>query len=172
MKHVPIYIILVLLFLLLTCNNNGVRNTTTVVTKHDTTVVNHVITDTVKLFDTVVRNVRDTIVEGFEFQMHEFHHTIDDSLISGTITVEAPFNPLLKYSLNAKSFHTTKTTEIKETSLKGFLYGGEITVLPLLNTMQLNVAYQSNVGDVYKVGYGYDFTHSNRVLSIGYLKRF
>lgn len=174
MKHVPIYIILVLLLLVVTCSDNKTSciDRTKAVVEYDTTIIHHTIRDTITSFDTIVKNTRDTIVDSVKYSLNEYHYKVNDSLITGEIVVEAPFNPILRYELTANSFHTTEYTKETITNLRGFLYGGQITIDPLLTNLQGTLAYQNKRGSMYSLGLGFDFTNKNRLISVGYLKKF
>ena len=173
MKQVPIYILIVVVICLFTCNDSNThsieeRDITSVIS--DTLITTYTITDTLVQYDTIV-SLRDTFICD-TVTMNEYVYDIDDSLITGEIVVQGISNPNLKYSLSTKSFHTTKHTTVTEKNLRGFLYGGEITVQPILNTMQFKVAYQNKKGNIYNLGAGFDFYNTNPIVTIGYLKRF
>jgi hypothetical protein len=175
-KSIPICIILVLILITFTCNDEiGTRSESNIIKEvvtHDTTIVTITITDTLTVPYKVVESIRDTIYRSVDFPINEYHYTIDDSLIAGTIVVEAPFNPVLKYSLTSKTFNTTTKVEKTERNLRGFLYGGQVSVVPLISNIEANIAYQNKRGDIIKLGLGYDFTHNNKLITVGLLKRF
>ena len=174
MKHVPIYIILVLLIVLLTCNSNGKAPnpikeyvyTTDTIVEVDSFYYTDIVVDTFIITDT------DTLIEYGRYSVNEYHYNITDSLLDGSIVIKSPFKPILDFNYKLKSYTIKDSVYVKDNSLKGFLYGGGFTISPPLNIMQVNLAYQSNRGDVVNIGFGYDFTQDNRVLTFGFLKRF
>ena len=173
MKQVPIYILIGIVICLFTCNNSNThsieeRIVTSVI--HDTLITTYTITDTLVQYDTTIF-VRDTIICD-TVSVQEYVYDINDSLITGQIIVQGISNPNLKYTLTTKAFHTTKHTEIIEKNLRGFLYGGQITVEPIMSQFEINIAYQNKQGNIFKLGGGFDFYNSNPIITIGYLKRF
>ena len=174
MKHVPIYIILVLLILLLTCNNNSEPVNPVIEYVHHTDTILRIDSfyHTNIEVDTVIKTATDTLIRYGNYNISEYHYIIDDSLLSGEVIAKAPFKPVIDFKYKLKSYTIKDSIYIKEMSLKGFLYGGQISITPLISIIEANIAYQSNKGDIFKAGYGYDFNNKNRIITIGYLKRF
>ena len=173
MKHVPIYIILVLLILLLTCNNKTeykpikeYYHTTDTIIRVDTFTHNDL------RVDTIIKTDTDTLIEYGYYNNSEYHYLIDDSLLTGTIIAKAPFKPVIDFNYSLKSYTIKDSIYVKEKPLKGFYYGGSVSVNPLIQNLEANLAYQNNKGSIFKVGLGYDFNHNNKLITIGYLKRF
>ena len=173
MKHVPIYIILVLLIILLTCNTRTdykpikeYYHSTDTIVRIDT--FNH--TDIV--VNTIVKTNTDTLIEYGYYNNSEYHYIIDDSLLTGEIIAKAPFKPVIDFKYKLNSYTIKDSVYVKEKSYRGFLYGGTVSVDPLLSIIEANIAYQNKKGDLFKVGLGYDFTNKNRLISVGFLKRF
>ena len=171
MKHVPIYILLVLIIALLFRGCESGQSTNEVIITNDTIVNTYTITDTIVRYDTAMY-VRDTILNNDTLQVNVYTYAIEDSLVKGTITMEGVFNPNLSYDLAFKSFHTTQHTKVIEKNLRGFLYGGQLTVEPLVSQLEINLAYQFKQGNIIKAGLGYDFNQQNPIITIGFLKRF
>ena len=38
--------------------------------------------------------------------------------------------------------------------------------------LKINLAYQNRLGNQFILGYGWDFQHSNQLVTVGFLKRF
>ena len=171
MKHVPIYILLVLIIVLLFrgCDSGATTNKATI--ERDTITYTHILRDTIIHYDTAIY-LRDTILSNDTLPVNLYTYNIEDSLVKGTITMQGVFNPNLSYDLAFKSFHTTQHTKEVERNLRGFLYGGQLTVEPLMSQLEINLAYQFKRGDIIKAGLGYDFNQQNPIITIGFLKRF
>lgn len=174
MKHIPIYIILGLIILLLTCNGNEKNSTPIEEYHHSTDTIVRVDSFYLKDIhvDTVIKTDTDTLIEYGSYNISEYHYVIDDSLLSGEVIAKAPFKPSVDFKYKLKSYTIKDSTYIKEKSLKGFLYGGEVSVKPLITNIQGNLAYQNDRGDIFKIGLGYDFSNQNQLITVGYLKRF
>ena len=171
-KYVPIAILLVFIVSLLTCNSSttSVINSVKTVITNDTTVIYTVKTDTVIRYDSII-SLRDTIICD-TLTISKYIHNIDDSLITGTIVIESALKPILTYELTTKSFHTDKTITKTITNLKGFMYGGGLTVEPLLSQLEINAAYQFKRGNILSLGLGYDFQNQNQLIKVNFLKKF
>ena len=141
-------------------------------------------TDTIVKFDTVNRvNLQvDTVIDldtliQIEFQeygyaLHEYHYKINDSLLTATIIAKSPFKPDIDFNYNIKQFTIKDSVFVKEKSLKGFYYGGEAVVYPLLSQMFISVAYQDNRGQLFDISLGRDFDNKTNLIKLGYKKRF
>ena len=173
MKYFYIIIcsIVTLLFISKGCNTieNDIIDSTTVI--NDTIIKTYVLKDTIIQYDSIIY-ISDTIINNDTIGINSYVYHIDDSLVSGTITAKGIFDPNLNYDLAFKSFHTTKHAREVKKNFRGVLYGGEITVEPLLSSLELNLAYQFKRGDIVKLGLGYNLNTSNKIITVGFLKRF
>ena len=177
MKHASLYSALVLVICLLmlkTCApvEGNTRLIDVVTIERDTIVSYRTVSDTVVEYNTVVDSIHDTIINNVSYPVNEYTFNVVDSVINGTITVQSPFKPVLRYELTTQSKTITKHTTTTITNLKGFMYGGQLTVEPILSQIEINIAYQNKKGNIYKVGGGYDFHQQKPIVTIGLLKRF
>ena len=173
MKYFYIIIIsaIALLFICRGCNTDSDNVISNTVVINDTIVKTYIIKDTLIQYDSIM-HIRDTIIDNDTIAVNSYTYHINDSLVSGTITATGVFDPNLSYDLAFKSFRTTKHTKETIKSLRGVLYGGEVTVEPLLSSLELNIAYQFKRGDIVKLGVGYNLNTNNKLITVGFLKRF
>ena len=173
MKYLYIIFASIVFVLFISKGCNTIEDDTLVdtVVIHDTIVKTYTIKDTLIQYDSII-HINDTIINNDTIGINSYVYHIDDSIVSGTITATGVFDPNLSYDLAFKSFHTTKHTKEIKKNLRGVLYGGEITVEPLLSSLELNLAYQFKRGNIIKIGVGYDLNNNNKLLTVGFLKRF
>ena len=175
-KVIPIYIIIILLLVLLIFKCDGSDSTTVYRTTHtsDTIIKTLEVNHTSLKVDTFY--VLDTLIK-FDYQpdgyaLHEYHYKINDSLLNGTITAKCPFKPEIDFKYKLKQFTIKDSTHTKERVLKGFYYGGELMVMPLLSQMFIGVAYQDNKGQIFDIAVGRDFQNESNLIKLGYKKGF
>ena len=175
-KIIPVYIILILLLVLLIFKCDSPKSTTVYRTTHtsDTIVKTIEVNHTSLKVDTFY--VLDTLVK-FEYKpngyaLHEYEYKINDSLMNGVITAKSPFKPDVNFKYKLKQFTIKDSIHTKEDVLKGFYYGGELMVLPLLSQMFVGVAYQDNKGQIFDISVGRDFQNESNLIKLGYKKRF
>lgn len=176
-KVIPIYIVIFLLIALLVfrCDSTpkeSIRTVKNVVEYHDTIVrvdtVNHYKIDV----DTVIKTNTDTLIEYGYYDNSEYHFKINDSVLDGTIVAKSPFKPEIDFNYTLKSYTIKDSTVITNKDLRGFYYGGEMVVHPLLSQMFIGVSYQDNRGQIFDVSVGRDFQNESNLIKLGYKKRF
>tara|TARA_R110000765_G_scaffold90487_4_gene172228 strand:+ start:894 stop:1412 length:519 start_codon:yes stop_codon:yes gene_type:complete len=172
MKHLPIYIIIILVVaLLFTCNKKPIH-TETITTIHDTTVHVDSFTHTDLRVDTVFRLDYDTIIQGVAFDVNNYTYKIKDSLLVGTITATSPIKPIINFDYYIKSFEIKDSTVIIRSDLRGFYYGGELVVQPLLNQAYIGLGYMTKRGDLINLSLGKDFSTNTNLIKAGFYKKF
>ncbi len=174
-KIVPIYIIIFLLIAVLVfrCDTKEpIRNISNVIVYRDTIIkvdtVNHY---NIKV-DTVFKTDTDTLIEYGYYNNAEYHYKINDSVLDGTIVAKAPFKPEIDFKYKLKNYTIKDSVYVEKTKLRGFYYGGEMVVHPLLSQMFVGVAYQDNRGQIFDVSVGRDFQNESNLIKLGYKKRF
>jgi len=174
-KEIIIIVLLILLFF--TCNKppktvtkSEVYHTSDTIIKFDTVHHTRLKVNNIIDLDTVVMYQVDTFEYGFA--LHEYHYKINDSLLNATIVAKSPFKPDIDFNYNIKQFTIKDSVFVKEKSLKGFYYGGEAVVYPLLSQMFIGVAYQDNRGQLFDISAGRDFENKTNLIKLGYKKRF
>lgn len=182
MKKAPTLIlvaIIAVLLILLQCNKSKVVKsnpvTYTVVEHHTDTIVDTVyVSHTNLVVNTIIKTERDTVIEYHKQHFSEYHFKINDSLLDGVIVATSPFKPEIDFNYTLKQFTIQDSTivEKKEQDYKGFLYGGEVTISPLLNELSFGLGYQTKHGDLFELDYGRNFNDKYNVLRLGYKKRF
>ena len=175
-KVIPIYIIIILLIAVLVFKCDTPKPSVIYKTIHtsDTIIDTLRVSHTNLEVDTIIK--LDTLVK-IEFQkhgyaLHEYHYKIKVSLLDGTIIAKSPFKPDIEFNYNLKSVTIKDSIHTKEQVLKGFYYGGELMVMPLLSQMFIGVAYQDNRGQIFDIAVGRDFQNESNLIKLGYKKRF
>lgn len=178
-KIIPIYILVIILIALVVFKCGSKTQTETIYkTVHTTdTLINYVDVEHTNLkVDTVIKTdsivVLDLDTHEYGYALHEYHYKINDSLLNATIIAKSPFKPDIDFKYKLKNFTIKDSVYTEKTQLKGFYYGGEIVLHPLLNQMFIGVAYQDNKGQIFDVSIGRDFVQNNNLLKVGFKKRF
>lgn len=178
-KVVPIYIVIFLLIAVLVfkCDNKpneSVRTIKSVVEFHDTIIqyvdVHHesIQLDTVISLDTLIQ----IEYQEYGYALNEHHYKINDSLLTGTIIAKSPFKPEIDFNYTLKNYTIKDSTVVTKQDLRGFYYGGEIVVHPLLSQMFTGIGYMNKKGDLFDVSVGRDFQNESNLIKLGYKKRF
>ena len=109
-----------------------------------------------------------------DYPIITFGYKIKDSLFDGTIIVKSPFKPEVdfKYTLTNKTVKESTVVEKIDKNYRGFLYGGGVTISPLLNELSIGVGYQTKQGDLFELDFGRNFNDKYNVLRFGFKKRF
>lgn len=176
MKQLPIYIIIVLLIAVLVfkCDSkpSKVRTITNLIEHTDTIVRYDTIEHNSLKIDTIVLTNTDTIIKGVKFNNSEYHYKINDSVLDGTIVAKSPFKPDIDFNYTIKNHTIKDSVYLEKRVYKGFYYGGEIVVQPLLSQMFIGVSYQDNKAQIFDLSVGRDFQNESNIIKIGYKKRF
>ncbi len=172
-KVIPIYIVIFLLIAVLVfkCDSKP-KESNSIIEYRDTTIqyVN-VYHESIEL-DTIIETKTDTLIEYGYYNNDEYHFKINDSLLDGVIVAKSPFKPEIDFNYTLKNYTLKDSTVITKRDLRGFYYGGEIMVEPLLSQMFIGVAYQDNKGQIFDISIGRDFQSESNLIKLGYKKRF
>ncbi len=172
-KVIPIYIVIFLLIAVLVfkCDNKP-KESKSIIEYRDTTIqyVN-VYHDSIEL-DTIIETKTDTLIKYGYYNNAEYHFKINDSLLDGVIVATSPFKPEIDFNYTLKNYTLKDSTVVTKQDLRGFYYGGEIVVEPLLNQMFIGVAYMNKRGDLFDISVGRDFQTESNLIKLGYKKRF
>ena len=172
-KMTPLYILIILLIaaLVFKCDNSKSAKLIHKTVRDTVLIMDTFHHESIK-FDTIIVTDTDTLIERGYYSNSEYHYKINDSLLTGTIIAKTPFKPSIDFKYTIKSYTIKDSVYTVKQSLKGFYYGGGLSVKPLLNQMYIGVSYHDNKNQMFDLSIGRDFQGERNIISIGYKKRF
>jgi hypothetical protein len=171
MKQLPLYIIIVLLLVLFTCNPKT-KETVRVKTFRDTIVRVDTVVHSNLQVDTVIVLDYDTIINGIAFDVNQYEYKIEDSLLIGTIRATSPIKPIINFDYYLKSFEIKDSVHVIKSDLRGFYYGGDIIISPMLKEAYIGLGYMNKKGDLLDISVGKEFSTNTNLIKLGFKKRF
>ena len=171
MKQLPLYIIIVLLLVLFTCSPKP-KEAVRVKTFRDTIVRIDTFNHTNINGDTVFKLYYDTIINGVSFDVNQYEYKIEDSLLVGVIRATSPVKPIINFDYYLKSFEIKDSTVSFKSDLRGFYYGGDIIISPMLKEAYIGLGYMTKKGDLINLSIGKEFATNTNLIKLGFKKRF
>ena len=99
-------------------------------------------------------------------------YKIEDSLLIGTIRATSPIKPIINFDYYLKSFEIKDSVHVIKSDLRGFYYGGDIIISPMLKEAYIGLGYMNKKGDLLDISVGKEFSTNTNLIKLGFKKRF